>query len=101
MTPVIAENGEEAVRLYMEANGKFDLILMDFEMPLLDGYAATEAIRRLEAENQWPATPIHGLSAHAIAEYHARAISAGMNDCISKPIKIERLQHLLETLAHS
>ena len=76
-----AENGVEAVDLYRERAGAFDLVLMDCEMPEMDGYAAAEAIRCIE-----PSVPIIAVTAHALAEFRRRASDAGMTGYITKPI---------------
>jgi PAS domain S-box-containing protein len=90
---VTAANGLEAVA--MAEQGSFDVILMDVQMPVMDGLAATRAIRRLT--NRDAATvPIIGLTANVLPEQVARCLSAGMNDHLGKPIEPQRL---LETLA--
>ncbi len=98
ITPVLAEDGEAALQAYQKAEGNFDLIFMDFEMPRMDGYAASIAIRQLETRHNWVATPIIGLSAHAMAEFHEQALSSGMNECLTKPVKTERLAKLLNDI---
>ncbi|MEW5735410.1 MAG: response regulator [Thermodesulfobacteriota bacterium] len=77
-----AKNGTEAVRRFTGSPGAFDLILMDVEMPEMDGYEATQAIR----ERGFEEVPIIALTAHAQQEDHDRCLKAGMNDFITKPI---------------
>ncbi len=80
-----AENGEVAFRKYVEDGA--DLILMDIQMPVLDGYGATERIRRWETANNRTRTPIIALTASAMPESVARAIAAGCDLHVSKPVK--------------
>ncbi|KAL0477338.1 hybrid signal transduction histidine kinase dhkG [Acrasis kona] len=79
----VACNGEEAVDKFKEK--KFDIILMDLEMPVMNGVEATIAIRRLEAESGALATPIVGVSANARLEHSQAAIAAGMQGYLTKP----------------
>jgi two-component system sensor histidine kinase/response regulator len=80
-----AENGEIAFRKYVESGA--DLILMDIQMPVLDGYGAVEMIRRWEADNQRTRTPIVALTASAMHESITRALDVGCDLHISKPVK--------------
>jgi PAS domain S-box-containing protein len=85
---VTAENGQEAVAAYAAAGmGGFDVVLMDMQMPVMDGYAATRRIREIEAASSWPHTPIVALTAFALAEETTRALAAGCDDYLTKPIK--------------
>jgi len=88
-----AENGRIAVEKFMA--GEYDLVLMDIEMPEMDGYAATRRIRAWEMENNRPPTRIIALTAHALSEHQEMSIAAGCNEHISKPIKKEVLLDLL------
>jgi len=90
----IAGDGVEAVSAFSAA--PFDLILMDMQMPNLDGLAATARIRELEAATGGH-IPIIALTANAFAEDRKRCMQAGMDDFIAKPFKSEEL---LETLQH-
>lgn len=86
-----AENGQCAVEKFSaSAPGEFDCILMDIQMPVMDGYQATRAIRALERDDA-RTIPILALTANAFATDLAKAHSAGMNDHIAKPIDINRL----------
>ena len=81
-----AENGEEAVRMFQKApRGTYDVILMDIRMPVMDGFMATRAIRKLDREDA-PQIPIIAMTADAFAEDIQRCNEAGMNGHISKPI---------------
>ncbi len=79
----VAENGRIALELLAAAEGAYDLILMDMQMPEMDGYEATRHIR---ANPQWDALPIIAMTAHAMAEHQQSCLDAGMNDYLSKPI---------------
>ena len=72
-----------------------DLVLMDVQMPVLDGYGATEKIRAWEAQQARKPLPIIALTADAFAEDQARCLQAGMNDFLSKPISSEALAQAL------
>lgn len=87
----IAANGIEAVQAVEEAD--FDVILMDVQMPKMDGLAATQEICRRWPEGVRPY--IIGVSAHALQEERERALSMGMNDYLSKPIHIDELRYAL------
>jgi PAS domain S-box-containing protein len=90
LTVVSAENGALAVdRIKAE---KFDLVLMDVQMPVLDGLAATRQIRALPDH---ATLPIIALTANAFAEDRIRCLKAGMNDFLTKPVEPERLYKLL------
>jgi CheY-like chemotaxis protein len=88
----IVGDGRAAVEAWK--SGRYDLILMDCQMPELDGYAATREIRRLQQDGN--PIPIVALTAHAMKGAAAECISAGMNDYLSKPIDRELLEACLE-----
>jgi two-component system, sensor histidine kinase len=81
---VTVEDGRQAVAAF--AGGGFDIVLMDMQMPHMDGLAATRAIRAWEAENDLAPTPIVMLSANAMAEHQQEAMLAGANLHVAKPI---------------
>ena len=89
MTTTVAQHGADAVAILERADEVFDLVLMDIQMPVMDGYSATETIRKLPA----PAgtLPIIALTAHALHEEREKCLARGMNDYISKPIDPEIL----------
>lgn len=89
----IVSNGQEAVDLL--ANTTFDLILMDCQMPEMDGFAATRAIRKLEMHTGGH-VPIIAMTAHAMAGDREECLSVGMDDYISKPVDPDELRVLLE-----
>lgn len=80
-----AENGQIALDKFRNAN--YDVVLMDVQMPVMDGHAATQAIRRWEAEGQRVATPIIALTAHAIKEEIDKCMTSGCSAYLSKPVK--------------
>src|SRR5262249_33759422 len=79
----LAEDGAAAVGRATEVD--YDLVLMDCQMPRLDGYDATRAIRRLDEERRRGRTPVIALTAHARNGDRARCFEAGMDDFLSKP----------------
>ncbi len=83
-----ARNGLEAVAAYRD--GSFDLVLMDCQMPEMDGYEAARAIRRLETV-RGRATPIVALTAHALDDSRDKSLEAGMNDHLTKPFTMAAL----------
>lgn len=85
----VAEDGQQAVTRFQEA--PYDLILMDVQMPVMDGYEASRRIRGLD-----PEVPIIGLTANAFQEDVDKALAAGMNEHLSKPIGLEQLQAVLQ-----
>ncbi|MDB5258775.1 MAG: arcB, partial [Chitinophagaceae bacterium] len=85
-TVVTATNGEEAIKKAQEKN--FDLILMDIQMPKMDGITATKAIKEL-LKKKTP--PIIAMTAYAMKEDQEKFINSGMNDYISKPISADNL----------
>ena len=87
----IAANGELAVEAM--ANGCFDLVFMDCQMPVMDGYAATMKIRELQGNN--PRVPVIAVTAHALAEDRQRCIDAGMDDFVTKPVALAHLKTVL------
>ncbi len=90
----IAANGVEAVSRWQQT--KYDLILMDGQMPELDGYGATGRIRDLERESGGRRTPIIALTAHALPGDKERCLAAGMDDYLSKPLQVDALKRILE-----
>ena len=90
-----ADDGDVAVSIMSHAKeGQYDLILMDIQMPKMDGYAATREIRSLPA-SEIANTPIISMTANAFEEDERRTLEAGMNGHISKPIDISKLMKTL------
>ncbi|MCP5053095.1 MAG: response regulator [bacterium] len=90
----LANNGKETVAKLLEK--KYDLVLMDIQMPEMDGIEATKLIRKHEKENGTPAIPIIALTAHAMKGDRERFLDAGMNGYVSKPIKQVMLMEAIE-----
>lgn len=90
---VVAGTGREALEHF--APGRFDVVLMDMEMPEMDGCAATVAIRRLEAATGSLPTPVLMLSAHAFPAYKERGLAAGCDAFLVKPIRRAMLLNAL------
>lgn len=88
-----AVDGQQGVDAVMGGE-RFDLVLMDVQMPLLDGYDATRRIRQWEQENFRPRLPIVALTADACEADRRRARESGMDDCLAKPLKFEELRAL-------
>ncbi len=83
-----AENGQMAVKLFEESKtGYYDLILMDIQMPVMDGFEATRIIRAMERPDA-ATVPIFAMTANAFAEDEEKSIRAGMNAHLSKPLEI-------------
>ncbi len=95
---VEAVNGREAVRLAKQ--NRFDLVLMDCQMPILDGYEATRMIREAEAQDDLPRTPIVAFTANAMKGDSEIILKAGMDDHIVKPVKSDALERVLRKWLH-
>jgi signal transduction histidine kinase/CheY-like chemotaxis protein len=89
----IAENGEAALQKVRETS--YDLILMDLQMPGMDGIAATYEIRRIEIIEALKMTPIVAMTAHVLDEDRAMAQKAGMQDFLIKPVSADEFQRVL------
>lgn len=90
---VSAENGEIALELLQQQ--PFDMVLMDCQMPVLDGYKATQAWRRIEQRSGLPHLPIIAMTANAMADDKQRCLEAGMDDYLSKPVDRNLLQQTM------
>jgi CheY-like chemotaxis protein len=110
-----AENGKEAVRMFSEAPDRYDMIVMDIQMPEMDGYEATRQIRKFEAERAAKQTPqlsglpqgvpIIAMTANVFREDIDQCLEAGMNDHLGKPLDpdllLEKLQKYLTKKSNS
>ena len=88
----LADDGGAALKMFSENN--YDLILMDCQMPVMDGYTATQKIRLLDEGKD---IPILALTANVLPEDIQKCIDAGMNQCLHKPIEVDVLQHALKS----
>lgn len=89
----IANNGFETIEAFSTQN--YDLILMDCQMPEMDGYTATGKIRQIEAENELKHIPIVAMTAHALKGDKEHCLKSGMDDYIAKPINVTQLERVL------
>jgi len=92
-----AENGAVAFDKFKES--AYDLVFMDMEMPIMDGYTTTREIRQWEKENQRQPAPIIALTAHALQEYVHKSLDAGCDAHLSKPIKKAKFIETVNTWA--
>ncbi len=88
-----AHNGKEAVQMFKSSS--FDLICMDIEMPVMDGYDATRQIRQWEQKEKLAATPIIALTAHAFVRFRKKCMQAGCSDYLTKPVRRNTLIHTI------
>ncbi len=89
--PLLCGDGAAALEAYRRSPQRVDLILMDYEMPVLDGLETTRRIRHLELEMKLPRKPIIALTAHAFREQQEKCFNAGMDGYLSKPISLKLL----------
>lgn len=94
----IAENGAEAVQRYRDAPASYSLILMDCEMPVLDGFEATRRIRAHEQREHLARIPVVALTAHVLDSHRLEGMTAGMDDYLAKPVENEQLFACLRRL---
>ncbi|MCB1877659.1 MAG: response regulator, partial [Chromatiales bacterium] len=87
------EDGQEAVHAF--AAKEYDLILMDGQMPVMDGFSATRTIRRMESESVRPRTPIVTLTAGTLQDSHRRIATSGADDLLSKPYSMQQLREVI------
>ena len=89
----VVGNGSEAVTAYQQL--PYDLIFMDCNMPVMDGFDATRQIRRLEGDRRH--VPIIAMTASALQGDREKCLAAGMDDFISKPLRLQQLGQLVES----
>ena len=95
ISPTIAENGERAIE--MVQYGNFDIILMDLQMPVLNGFDAAMEIRKMRDPKK-ANIPIIALTASALYDIKERVFNSGMNDYVSKPFKPDELKEKMQNL---
>jgi len=95
LTFEVANNGEQAMQR-LSAEHNFDLVLMDCQMPVMDGYEAAQALRKKEQENALDRLPVIAMTANAMEGDKEKCFAAGMDDYVSKPVNQQALK---ETLA--
>jgi two-component system, sensor histidine kinase and response regulator len=93
LTVEIAGNGQQAIAMIEADHHRFDAVLMDLQMPVMDGYEATRALR---AQPSTVGLPIIAVTANALPSERERCLQAGMNDYVPKPIDPDRLRAVLE-----
>ncbi len=92
---IVANHGREAIDLFKQEN--FDIVLMDVQMPVMDGFQATEVIRSLD-RSAHSSIPIVAMTAHAMAGDQDRCLAAGMDAYLAKPVDSRKLVALIERL---
>lgn len=90
-----AVNGKSGYELFKAS--KYDLILMDFQMPVMDGFEATKLIRSYESQHDLQRTPVIAMTANAIAKHKSKAKEIGMDEYLTKPFDISQLVHIINT----
>lgn len=93
----LAQNGLIALQTLKET--QFDLILMDMQMPEMDGITATKAWRDYESQHSLTQTPIIAMTANAMEKDKQACLEAGMNNFIAKPLNLKNFQQLIQTFA--
>jgi CheY-like chemotaxis protein len=91
----LVQNGQEALDVLMAEHHRFDIVLMDCQMPVLDGIEATRRLRAYELETGHPNVPVVALTANALPHDRQRCAAAGMDDHLAKPFKQEDLAAIL------
>lgn len=91
---VTAENGVVALEIFEKL--RFDLVLMDCQMPVMDGYAATRGIRDHERRTSMCRTPVIAITAYTLAGDREKCLAAGMDDFLGKPYSLKELRPKLD-----
>lgn len=92
---IVAEDGQQGLDAFGVQSGNLDLVLMDLDMPVMDGFACARHIRDLEAERGWNPCQILALSAHAISEHSGRMSRSGMDGQLIKPLSLAAMKQAL------
>ena len=93
---VLVESGADALRHIASDPDGFNLVLMDIQMPIMDGFQTTRQLRQWETERQRPRLPVVALTADAFAETRQQALDAGMDDFLTKPIEAKSLRGMVQ-----
>ncbi len=93
-TVTVVNNGKEAIEIFSQQH--FDLIFMDYSMPIMDGILSTQKIRNLERQQRLAEIPIIALTAHALVGIKQECLDAGMNDYLSKPFSLSEVFDMLK-----
>ncbi|MHC6224819.1 transporter substrate-binding domain-containing protein [Pseudomonas sp. X10] len=93
-----ARDGREGLRAWQ--TGRFDVVIIDCNMPHMNGYQLAEAIRAHENQRRWPRSTLLGYTANAQPEVRQRCLAAGMDDCLLKPISLQALGQRLTAAPH-
>ena len=96
LSVTLADDGRQAVDAFQ--SGRFDLVLMDVQMPEMNGFEAVAAIRALEHAQGRPHTPIVAVTAHAMVGDRERCLEAGMDAYLAKPLRRQLLFDLVDEL---
>ncbi|UGQ47221.1 response regulator [Massilia endophytica] len=91
-------NGKQAVDAL--EHQRYDLVLMDCNMPVMDGFEATRLLRQREAERGLPRVPVIALTASAFAGDRERCLSGGMDDFMNKPLQVEEFMEMVQRYLH-
>ena len=91
-------NGEEGLKAFR--TNSYDLVIMDLEMPVMDGYEACAEMRKIEEKDKRKRTEIIALTAHAFVEIANKCIESGFDEHLSKPIKKKTLLRVIENACH-
>jgi len=95
ITPLLCQDGASSLDM-LRQHPEVELVLMDCEMPGMDGYEATRRLRQREQAEGQPRLPVIALTAHAMASHRERCLAAGMDDHLAKPVVLEDLAAILE-----
>lgn len=95
ITPLLCQDGAASLET-LRQHPEVELVLMDCEMPGMDGYEATRRLRKRETQEGLPRLPVIALTAHAMASHKERCLEAGMDDHLAKPVVLDDLAALLE-----
>lgn len=95
ITPLLCQDGASSLEM-LRQHPEIELVLMDCEMPGMDGYEATRQLRQQELAENRPRLPVIALTAHAMASHRDRCLAAGMDDHLAKPVVLENLAAILE-----